>query len=90
MSPRSPLPVPPELVDRDRLSDLLDFLRDNHAAEMAVDLSGRTRLPTQVLQVLAAASRDGVRLRVDGLTPSLGDTMRLLGLSGPIMGEGAP
>lgn len=80
MSPPSLLKVPPELLDRDRLPELLDLLRDAVGAEVAAELSGHPRLATPVLQLLAAASRDGVRLVLTGAPPPLVAAIGLLGL----------
>ncbi len=90
MSQPSPLKVPPELLDRDRLPELLDLLRDGEGAEVRLDLSAAPRLATPVLQVLAAASRDGMRLHLSGVAAPLAATLRLLGLHSVLLPEGTP
>jgi anti-anti-sigma regulatory factor len=89
MSQPSPLKVPPELLDRDRLPELLDLLRDGETTEVYLDLAATPRLATPVLQVLAAAARDGMRLVVTGMAPSLAATLRVLDLGGVLLPEGA-
>jgi anti-anti-sigma regulatory factor len=89
MSQPSSLKVPPELLDRDRLPELLDLLRDGGAAEVHLDLGTTPRLATPVIQVLAAAARDGMRLVLTGVTPSLAATLRVLGLDSVLLPEGA-
>ncbi len=80
--------VPPELLERDSLPALLDLLRTAGPDEVLVDLTGCPRLPTPVVQILLAAARDGIHLRLQGASPSLAAALRALGLSAalPLVG----
>ncbi len=89
MSQPSPLPtVPPELLERDSLPALLDFLRGVNAPEVIVDLTDCLRLPTPVVQLLLAATRDGIRLRLQGAAPGVEASLRVLGLDGTLPLDG--
>lgn len=91
MSQPSPPPtVPPELLERDSLPALLDFLRAVNAPEVLVDLSDCPRLPTSVVQILLAAARDGIRLRLQGAAPGLEAGLRVLGLDRALPLDGVP
>jgi anti-anti-sigma regulatory factor len=91
MSQPSPHPIPPELLERDSLPALVAHLRARGSAEMRLDFSGVHRLSTPAVQVLLAACRDGVRLRLSGAGPGLAQALGLLGVAGflPLEGEGA-
>lgn len=78
--PSPPTTVPPELLERDSLPALLDVLRAVGPGDVLVDLAGCARLPTPVVQILLAAARDGVRLRLRGASPGVGAGLRALGL----------
>jgi anti-anti-sigma regulatory factor len=90
MSQPSPIPVPPELLERDSLPSLLAHLRAHRSEELRLDLSGVARLSTPAVQVLLAAARDGVRLRLAGAGPGVTQALALLGVAGflPQEGEG--
>lgn len=80
--------VPPELLERDSLLALLDVLRAARHADVTVDLTGRSRLPTPVVQILLAAVRDGVRLRLERASPGVAAGLRALGVEAILPVEG--
>jgi hypothetical protein len=47
---------------------------------VVVDLAGRTRLSTPVVQILLAAARDGVALHLQGASPGVMAGLQALGV----------
>lgn len=83
--------VPPELLDRECLVALLDYLRGCESHDLRVDLSATPCLDLAVIQLLLVARMDGLCLTLEGVPAGLANTLQVLGLADALpLGGPAP
>jgi hypothetical protein len=78
--PLSVTTVPQELVERDRLDGLLEYLVAHRRCSLSVTIAPDARPRTVLFQLLAAAVRDGVALVIRDPSGSAARQIARLGL----------